>query len=77
MQAFGVREPQDFNDAWFAGSSEGESHLRVSALRAIEARRDLVRAVQKARRDAGLDVSDRIVLSIAAGAKAMANSDLA
>jgi apolipoprotein N-acyltransferase len=33
------------NDAWFAGSSESELHLRVAALRAIEARRDFVRAV--------------------------------
>ena len=30
--------------------------------------RDLIRRVQQARRDASLDVSDRIVLSIAAGA---------
>lgn len=35
------------NDAWFAGSSEGELHLRLSALRAIETRRDLVRAVNR------------------------------
>ncbi len=33
------------NDAWFAGSSESELHLRLAALRAIESRRDLVRAV--------------------------------
>ncbi|HEY3819371.1 MAG TPA: apolipoprotein N-acyltransferase [Polyangiaceae bacterium] len=33
------------NDAWFAGSSESELHLRVAALRAVEARRDMVRAV--------------------------------
>jgi len=33
------------NDAWFAGSSESELHLRVATLRAVEARRDLVRAV--------------------------------
>jgi apolipoprotein N-acyltransferase len=33
------------NDAWFAGSSESESHVRVAALRAVEERRDLVRAV--------------------------------
>lgn len=33
------------NDAWFAGSSESELHLRLAALRAVEARRDLVRAV--------------------------------
>lgn len=33
------------NDAWFAGSAEGELHLRLSVLRAVEARRDLVRAV--------------------------------
>jgi apolipoprotein N-acyltransferase len=33
------------NDAWFAGTSEGELHLRLSTLRAIEMRRDLARAV--------------------------------
>jgi apolipoprotein N-acyltransferase len=33
------------NDAWFAGSAESELHLRLSALRAVEARRDLVRSV--------------------------------
>jgi apolipoprotein N-acyltransferase len=33
------------NDAWFAGSSESELHLRVATLRAVEARRDMVRAV--------------------------------
>jgi apolipoprotein N-acyltransferase len=33
------------NDAWFAGSHEAELHLRAAAMRAIEARRDLVRAV--------------------------------
>jgi apolipoprotein N-acyltransferase len=35
------------NDAWFAGSAEGELHLRLSVLRSIEARRDLVRAVNR------------------------------
>jgi apolipoprotein N-acyltransferase len=35
------------NDAWFAGSAEGELHLRLGILRAIETRRDLVRAVNK------------------------------
>lgn len=35
------------NDAWFAGSAEGELHLRLSVLRAIESRRDLVRAVNR------------------------------
>ncbi len=33
------------NDAWFTGSAESELHLRLAALRAIELRRDLVRAV--------------------------------
>jgi apolipoprotein N-acyltransferase len=33
------------NDAWFAGSSESDLHLRVATLRAVEARRDMVRAV--------------------------------
>jgi apolipoprotein N-acyltransferase len=33
------------NDAWFAGSAESELHLRLAALRAVEQRRDLVRAV--------------------------------
>jgi len=33
------------NDAWFAGSSESELHLRVATLRAVESRRDFVRAV--------------------------------
>jgi apolipoprotein N-acyltransferase len=35
------------NDAWFAGSAEGELHLHLSVLRAIETRRDLVRAVNE------------------------------
>jgi apolipoprotein N-acyltransferase len=35
------------NDAWFEGSAEGELHLRLAVLRAIETRRDLVRAVNK------------------------------
>jgi apolipoprotein N-acyltransferase len=33
------------NDAWFAGSSESAGHLRAAIPRAIETRRDLVRAV--------------------------------
>ncbi len=33
------------NDAWFAGSPEPAMHLSLAAMRAIEARRDLVRAV--------------------------------
>ena len=33
------------NDAWFAGSTESELHLRLSVLRAVETRRDLVRSV--------------------------------
>lgn len=35
------------NDAWFVGSAEGELHLRLAVLRAIETRRDLVRAVNQ------------------------------
>ena len=35
------------NDAWFSGSAEGELHLRLAVLRAIETRRDLVRAVNR------------------------------
>jgi apolipoprotein N-acyltransferase len=33
------------NDAWFSGSAESELHMRLSVLRAVESRRDLVRAV--------------------------------
>jgi apolipoprotein N-acyltransferase len=33
------------NDAWFEGSRESELHLRLSALRSVESRRDMVRAV--------------------------------
>jgi apolipoprotein N-acyltransferase len=33
------------NDAWFAGSIEPELHLRAATMRAIETRRDFVRAV--------------------------------
>jgi apolipoprotein N-acyltransferase len=33
------------NDAWFAGSDESELHLRMAAMRSVETRRDLVRAV--------------------------------
>ena len=35
------------NDAWFFGSAEGELHLRLAALRSVEHRRDLVRAVNR------------------------------
>ncbi len=35
------------NDAWFVGSAEGELHLRLAVLRSIEARRHLVRAVNR------------------------------
>ncbi len=35
------------NDAWFYGSGESELHLRLSVLRAVESRRDLVRAVNR------------------------------
>ena len=33
------------NDAWFKGSGESELHFRLSVLRAVESRRDLVRSV--------------------------------
>lgn len=33
------------NDAWFTGTAEPESHFRASVVRAVETRRDLVRAV--------------------------------
>ena len=33
------------NDAWFTGSDESEEHLQLAVLRAVETRRDLVRAV--------------------------------
>jgi apolipoprotein N-acyltransferase len=35
------------NDAWFYESAESELHLRLAALRAVEQRRDLVRAVNR------------------------------
>jgi apolipoprotein N-acyltransferase len=35
------------NDAWFSGSAESELHLRLAVLRAIEHRRDLLRAVNR------------------------------
>ena len=33
------------NDAWFAGSEESELHARMAIMRAVEERRDMVRAV--------------------------------
>jgi apolipoprotein N-acyltransferase len=33
------------NDAWFSGTEESELHLRIATMRAIELRRDFVRAV--------------------------------
>jgi len=35
------------NDAWFSGTAEPELHLRAAVLRAVEVRRDLVRAVNE------------------------------
>ncbi|MBN9168035.1 MAG: apolipoprotein N-acyltransferase [Myxococcales bacterium] len=48
------------NDAWFAGSAEGELHLRLAVLRSIEARRDLVRAVNRGPTSWG-DAAGRVV----------------
>jgi len=33
------------NDAWFAGTRESELHLRLAVIRAVESRRDMIRAV--------------------------------
>lgn len=35
------------NDAWFAGTTESELHLRTAVPRAVETRRDMVRAVNR------------------------------
>jgi apolipoprotein N-acyltransferase len=35
------------NDAWFSGTAEPELHARLAVMRAIEHRRDLVRAVNR------------------------------
>jgi len=35
------------NDAWFVGSNESEYHVRASVMRAVELRRDIVRAVNR------------------------------
>jgi len=35
------------NDAWFVGSNESEYHVRAAAMRAVELRRDIVRAVNR------------------------------
>jgi apolipoprotein N-acyltransferase len=48
------------NDAWFAGSAEGELHLRLAVLRAIETRRDLVRAVNRGP-TSWIDASGRVL----------------
>jgi len=64
------------NDAWFAGSSESELHMRMSVLRAVEARRDLVRAVNmgatsfidaagRVRTEAGFDPTGALVVNAA------------
>lgn len=48
------------NDAWFAGTEESELHLRTAVPRAIETRRDLVRAVNRGP-TTWVDASGRIV----------------
>jgi apolipoprotein N-acyltransferase len=48
------------NDAWFEGSFESEQHLRVAALRAVEVRRDLVRAVNLGQ-TSHVDAAGRVV----------------
>ncbi len=35
------------NDAWFVGSNESEYHVRAAVMRAVELRRDIVRAVNR------------------------------
>ena len=47
------------NDAWFVGSEEADLHLRLSAMRAIELRRDLLRAVNMGV-PAWIDASGRV-----------------
>lgn len=48
------------NDAWFAGSPEGELHLRLAVLRSIESRRDMVRAVNRGP-TSWIDAAGRVV----------------
>jgi apolipoprotein N-acyltransferase len=47
------------NDAWFYGSFESELHLRLAALRAVELRRELVRAVNRGP-SSWIDASGRV-----------------
>ena len=47
------------NDAWFVGTAQGELHARVSVMRAIELRRDMVRAVNRGH-TAWVDAAGRV-----------------
>lgn len=51
------------NDAWFAGTTESDLHLRTAVPRAIETRRDLVRAVNRGP-TSWVDANGRIVASL-------------
>jgi apolipoprotein N-acyltransferase len=55
------------NDAWFAGTAESSYHLLLSRLRAIETRRDLLRAVNYGP-TAWIDANGRIVSQISGDA---------
>jgi apolipoprotein N-acyltransferase len=62
------------NDAWFAGTAESSYHLLLSRLRAIETRRDLLRAANYGP-TAWIDASGRIVSDISGDAPGILHAE--
>jgi apolipoprotein N-acyltransferase len=62
------------NDAWFAGTAESSYHFLLSRLRAIETRRDLLRAVNYGP-TAWIDANGRIVSEISGDAPGVLHAE--